>query len=56
MNTDVERIARIQKALYRAAQGGLQVLLFSCHDVLFDALGADRVITLAPQRRRSAAP
>ncbi|TJY57202.1 hypothetical protein E4T66_17485 [Sinimarinibacterium sp. CAU 1509] len=56
VNTDVERIARIQKALYRAAQGGLQVLLFSCHDVLFDSLGADRVITLATQRRRSAAP
>ncbi len=49
INTDPERIKRIHRVLYRAAEK-LQILLFSCHDVLFDELGADYVVKLAKQR------
>lgn len=50
VNTDPARIRLIQRALRRAAQSGLQVLLFSCHDELFDAMGADKTFVL-PKRR-----
>lgn len=50
INTDPKRIARIQRALFRAAQNGIQVLLFSCHDLLFDSFGADRVYELPGTR------
>jgi chromosome segregation ATPase len=49
INTDPERIKRLHRVLFRAADK-LQVLLFSCHDVLFDGLGAERVVTLAKAR------
>lgn len=50
VNTDPNRIKLLYRALYRAAKT-LQVILFSCHDVLFDGLGAERTITMPPQRR-----
>ena len=49
INTDPERIRRIQRLLFRAADN-LQIILFSCHDVLFDGLGAEFVQQL--ERRR----
>lgn len=49
INTDPERIKRLHRVLFRAADK-LQVLLFSCHDVLFDGLGAERVIALERKR------
>jgi DNA repair exonuclease SbcCD ATPase subunit len=45
INTDPERIKRVHRALFRAADK-LQVILFSCHDVLFDGLGAEFVMKL----------
>lgn len=48
--TDPQRMVLIQQALFLAAQGGLQVLLFSCNDTVFDSLGADRIIELPPTR------
>ncbi|MGH8297253.1 MAG: hypothetical protein ACRETZ_17400, partial [Steroidobacteraceae bacterium] len=50
VNTDPERIRRIHRVLYRAAEK-LQVLVMSCHDVLFDGLGADQVFKLNGARR-----
>jgi DNA repair exonuclease SbcCD ATPase subunit len=49
INTDPERIQRIHRLLFRAANS-LQVVLLSCHDVLFDSLGAEFVARL--ERRR----
>jgi DNA repair exonuclease SbcCD ATPase subunit len=49
INTDPERIQRVHRALFRAANK-LQVILFSCHDVLFDGLGAECVVTLEKGR------
>jgi len=49
INTDPERIRLIQRLLSRAADN-LQIILFSCHDVLFDGLGAEFVQQL--DRRR----
>jgi DNA repair exonuclease SbcCD ATPase subunit len=49
INTDPERIRRIHRALFRAADK-LQVILFSCHDVLFDGLGAEFVVKLEKGR------
>lgn len=49
MNTDPERIRRIQRLLFRAADN-LQIILFSCHDVLFDGLGAEFVRQLGRRR------
>ena len=40
VNTDPERIRQIHRVLFRAADR-LQVLLLSCHDVLYDRLGAE---------------
>jgi chromosome segregation ATPase len=45
INTDPERIRRMHRALFRAADK-LQIILFSCHDVLFDGLGAEFVVKL----------
>ena len=53
VNTDPERIRRIHRVLFRAAEK-LQVLLLSCHDVLFDGLGADQVFRLSGARRAGA--
>ena len=50
VNTDPLRIRQIHRVLYRAADT-LQVLVFSCHDVLFDGLGADQVFHLSGSRR-----
>lgn len=50
VNTDPERIRRIHRVLYRAAEK-LQVLVMSCHDVLFDGLGAERIFKLNGARR-----
>ncbi|MHB1542464.1 MAG: AAA family ATPase [Steroidobacteraceae bacterium] len=50
VNTDPERIRRIHRVLFRAAEK-LQVLLLSCHDVLFDGLGAEQVFRLSGSRR-----
>jgi len=49
INTDPERIRRIQRMLFRAADN-LQIILFSCHDVLFDGLGAEFVRQLGRRR------
>jgi hypothetical protein len=49
VNTDPERIRRIQRLLFRAADS-LQIILFSCHDVLFDGLGAEFVRQLGRRR------
>ncbi len=49
INTDPERIKRVHRALFRAADK-LQVILFSCHDVLFDGLGAEFVAKLEKGR------
>lgn len=43
INTDPERLRRMHRALFRAADK-LQIILFSCHDVLFDGLGAELVV------------
>ncbi len=51
VNTDPERIRQIHRVLFRAADK-LQVLLFSCHDVLFDGLGAEQIFRLDGARRR----
>jgi energy-coupling factor transporter ATP-binding protein EcfA2 len=45
VNTDAERIRRVQRLLFRAARK-LQILLFTCHGPLFDMLGPDRRIDL----------
>jgi hypothetical protein len=45
VNSDPERIRRIQRALYHAGQR-MQILLFTCHGALFDTLGPDAVVTL----------
>ncbi|MFW6092661.1 MAG: AAA family ATPase [Pseudomonadota bacterium] len=50
VNTDPERIRRVQKLLYRASRG-MQVLLFTCHGPLFDPLGPDRRLELTPSAR-----
>ena len=52
VNTDPERIRRIHRVLFRAAER-LQVLLLSCHEVLFDGLGAEEVYRLNGTRRPS---
>lgn len=49
INTDPERIRQIQRLLFRAADN-LQIILFSCHDVLFDGLGAEFVQQLGRRR------
>ena len=49
INTDPERIRQIQRLLFRAADN-LQIILFSCHDVLFDGLGAEFVRQLGRRR------
>ena len=50
VNTDSERIRQIHRLLFRAADR-LQVLVFSCHDVFFDGLGAQQVFRLNGVRR-----
>ena len=50
VNTDPERIRQVHRVLFRAADK-LQVLVFSCHDVLFDGLGAEQVFRLSGARR-----
>ncbi len=50
VNTDPERMRQIHRLLFRAADR-LQVLVFSCHDVLFDGLGAEQVFRLNGVRR-----
>jgi hypothetical protein len=45
INTDPERIRRMHRALFRASER-LQIMVFSCHDVLFDGLGAEFVVKL----------
>ena len=52
VNTDAERIRRIQRVLYRAARK-MQILLFTCHGPLFDMLGPDRKVELEPNTRRA---
>jgi DNA repair exonuclease SbcCD ATPase subunit len=49
INTDPERIRQIQRLLFRAADN-LQIILFSCHDLLFDGLGAEFVQQLGRRR------
>ena len=50
VNTDPQRIRQVHRLLFRAADR-LQVLVFSCHDVLFDGLGAEQVFRLDGVRR-----
>jgi hypothetical protein len=49
INTDPDRIRGVHRALFRAAER-LQIIVFSCHDVLFDGLGAEFVVKLEKQR------
>ncbi len=49
VNTDAERIQRVQRVLFQAARK-MQILLFTCHGPLFDGLGADMRIELPPAR------
>ncbi|MEZ5560047.1 MAG: AAA family ATPase [Pseudomonadales bacterium] len=53
VNTDAERIRRMQRALYSAGRR-MQILLFTCHGALFDGLGPDRYIELPAPRTRAA--
>ena len=50
VNTDPLRIRQIHRVLFRAADR-LQLLVFSCHDVLFDGSGAEQVFRLSGSRR-----
>jgi energy-coupling factor transporter ATP-binding protein EcfA2 len=50
VNTDAERIRRVQRLLFQAAKN-MQILLFTCHGPLFDLLGPDRRIDLAASSR-----
>ncbi|MFU8815872.1 MAG: ATP-binding protein, partial [Pseudomonadales bacterium] len=52
VNTDAERIRRVQRLLYQAARN-MQILLFTCHGPLFDMLGPDRRIELEGATRRN---
>ncbi|QHS10581.1 AAA family ATPase [Sinimarinibacterium sp. NLF-5-8] len=52
VNSDAERIRAINRALGRAARG-LQIIVLSCHEPLFDDLGADHVQRLEPTRGRA---
>jgi uncharacterized protein YhaN len=49
INTDPARIRSVHRALFRVADK-LQIVVFSCHDVLFDRLGAEFVVKLEKQR------
>lgn len=49
VNTDPLRMLRVHRVLDRASET-LQVIVFTCHDVLFDALGAEAVFTLGSRR------
>ncbi|MEQ8485812.1 MAG: hypothetical protein RIB46_15740 [Pseudomonadales bacterium] len=52
VNTDAERVRRMQRALFHAGRH-MQILLFTCHGTLFDALGPDTWIELpAPRTTR----
>lgn len=46
VNTDAERIRLVQRMLFQASRH-MQVLLFTCHGPMFDALGADKRVDLA---------
>jgi len=46
VNTDAERIRRMQRALYHAGRK-MQILLFTCHGAMFDTLGPDTRIELS---------
>ena len=46
VNTDAQRILRMQRVLYQAAKN-TQILLFSCHGEFFDELGPDQCIDLS---------
>lgn len=49
VNTDPVRIRAIHRVLDRASEK-LQIIVFTCHDILFDALGAEATFTLAARR------
>jgi DNA repair exonuclease SbcCD ATPase subunit len=51
VNTDPARIRIIHRVLDRAS-AKLQIIVFTCHDILFDALGAEATFAL-PARRSS---
>ncbi len=53
VNTDAQRIRRMQRALFHAGRK-MQILLFTCHGTLFDALGPDRFIELSAAPPRTA--
>ena len=55
VNTDAERIRRMQRALFRAGQK-MQILLFTCHGSLFDTLGPDTCIELPAVPERTSLP
>lgn len=46
VNTDADRIQRLQRLLFQASRK-MQILLFTCHGRLYDAVGADRVVKLS---------
>ncbi|MDZ7669503.1 MAG: AAA family ATPase [Gammaproteobacteria bacterium] len=53
VNTDAERIRRMQRALFHAGRR-MQILLFTCHGPLFDTLGPDTHIELPIPSSRQA--
>jgi DNA repair exonuclease SbcCD ATPase subunit len=55
VNTDADRIERLQRLLFQASRQ-MQILLFTCHGRLFDAVGADRVVELTPPPRTGGTP
>ena len=55
VNSDPARLARMLKVLYRAAKR-LQVVVFTCHEVAFDGLGATRVFRLGGRPREVSPP
>jgi uncharacterized protein YhaN len=50
INSDAQRIHQLQRLLFRASRK-LQILILTCHEPLFDTLGADYVISLPVTRR-----
>lgn len=52
VNSDADRIKHVHRVLDRASEK-LQIIVFTCHEVLFDALGADFHYRLPPTRQSS---
>ena len=51
VNSDADRIRQVHRALDRASER-LQIIILTCHEPLFDELGADYQKRLSPTRTR----